>query len=290
MILSIIIVNYNTSALLKRCINSLIQSLINKIDSKEFEIIVIDNGSTDNSLSLIAGEFPAVKLIANNHNLGFGIANNQGIKKATGEYVLLINSDITVLDDSITQLLDYITNSPEVDFAGGKLFNEDNTPQASCGPFYNLVVSFVMLFLRGDKLGITRYSPNMTREVDWVSGACLIGKKEKFEKVGLFDEKIFMYMDEIDFLYRAKKMGFHVFYYPKAKFIHFGSGSAAGKTQPVLNIYKGLLYFYSRYQSPLERRILIFMLKLKALIALAIGIVTNNKYLKATYAEAFKLV
>src|SRR4030042_1254966 len=92
-------------------------------------------------------------------------------------------------------------------FIGGKLFNSDRTPQSSCGPFFSLPVVFAALFLRGDRIGLTRYSPNKPRRVDWISGACIMAPKKLFLDGLLFDEKIFMYMEEIDLLYRAKKKG-----------------------------------------------------------------------------------
>ena len=173
---------------------------------------------------------------------------------------------------------------------GGKLLNKDMTSQPSCGPFYSLPVVFAALFLRGDYYGLTRYSPKIVKEVDWISGACILTKKEFLDSINGFDENIFMYMDEIDLLYRAKKSNYKVFYYPYAKFIHLGSASSASRKYPILQVFNGLIYFYKKHYSAPNLILLIFMLKLKALIGLTLGKVFNNTYLKETYGKAFKLV
>jgi len=308
--LSIIIVNFNTKDLLKNCLQSIFTSL--KKQNLSFEVIIVDNNSTDRSVefinqltnkkvngltssrvkelnNLLINNKSTVKLIKNKKNLGYGKANNQAFRRARGEYILLLNSDTEVIDDGIDQLLNFLKENKEVDIAGGKLFNKDNTPQPSCGPFYSLPVCFFMLFLKGDKLKLTRWSPKKTGEVDWVSGACLMVKRRVFEKLS-FDENIFMYMDEIEFLYRAKKTGFKVFFHPKAKFLHLGAASSEGRKTPVLNIFRGLLYFYKKHHFGWQLFLLKLMLKIKAAGAYLFGVLSNNNYLKKTYAEAFNLV
>lgn len=260
-----------------------------KTSNLDFEVIVIDNGSTDGSCELLNKKFPRVKKIFNKENLGYGKSNNLGIQKAKGEFIFLLNSDIKVLDEGIDKLFVYAQDHPRT-FVGAKLLNEDNSPQASCGPMYTLPVVFFMLFLKGDSLGITRSSPAREKSVDWVSGACLMGKKENFLNVGLFDEAIFMYMDEIDFLYRARQKGYTTAFYPQARFIHTGAASSADRRQPVLNIYRGLLYFYRKHRSIMEERLLRIMLIAKALLAIQLGRLTGNQALISTYEQALQLV
>lgn len=284
--LSIIVVNFNTKRLLRNCLASIFRGLENS--SLNFEIIVVDNGSTDGSSQMVEESFPQVKLIKNKKNLGFGKANNQALSQASGEHILLLNSDTEVINKGVERLLGFMRKNKEVDIVGGKLFNKDGTPQPSCGPFYSLPILFLMLFLKGDKLKITRWSPKRVCEVDWVSGACLMAKRGVFEKL-VFDENIFMYMDEIEFLYRAKKAGFKVFFCPEAKFFHLGSASSKRKKTPVLNIYQGLLYFYQKHHSGWRLFLLKLMLKVKAGGAYLFGVLTSNNYLKKTYAEAFSL-
>lgn len=285
--LSIIIPSYNTKGLLVRCIDSIFQSLKNAQFS--YEVIVVDNASKDGTRELLNKKYPQVIKILNNENVGYGKANNQGIKKARGTYLLLLNSDIAVVDDAIEKLYTYVTVHPSA-FAGGKLLNEDRSPQASCGPMYSLPVVALMLFAKGDDFGITRYSPDSDQPVDWVSGACLMGKKQSFLDVGLFDEDIFMYMEEIDLLYRAKQTGHTVYFVADCRFIHTGAASSGNRRAPVVNIYRGLLYFYRKHRSIIEQQALMVLLKLKAWVVIALAKITRNKELAAIYEEAVGMV
>jgi len=291
--LSIIIISYNTASITKNCIQSILKSTADT--QLPVEIIVVDNASKDSSVATLETfkrlNLKTFKLIKNSENIGFAKANNQAVKQAQGDYLLFLNSDIVVLQDAVEKLFSfYRQNEKTVHFLGGKLFEKDGiTPQPSCGPFYSLPVIFAALFLRGDYWGLTRYSPNKLKKVDWVSGACILTKKNHFQKINGFDEKIFMYMDEIDLLYRAKKAGFNTFFYPEAKFIHLGSASSKGRTYPILQVYRGFLYLYRKH-FPQSLFFLKLLLKLKAWLAIIIGRLTQNQYALKTYEKALQLV
>jgi len=300
--LSIIIISYNTKKITIDCLNSIITSLNNvetglkpvSTNKLYYEIIVVDNGSIDRSIEFInklRTKYPFIKLIENKENVGFAKANNQAVKQTKARYLLFLNSDTLVIENAINRLLEYFKrNENKIHFLGPKLLNKNQTPQPSCGPFYTLPVVFGALFLKGDYWGLTRYSPSKVKEVDWISGACILTKKEYFDKLNGFDENIFMYMDEIDLLYRAKKRGHKVFFFPEAQFIHLGSASSAGKTYPILQVYRGFLYFYRKHYPKMAVFFLKILLKLKAAISLTIGRLSNNRYLIETYEQAFKLV
>jgi len=290
--LSIIIISYNTKKITEDCIKSIEISL--RRSSLIYEIIFVDNASTDGSVEKIENgglRMDNVKIIKNTRNVGFAKANNQAVHEANGDYLLLLNSDTVVLDNAIEKLLlFYRRNELTIHFLGGKLLNKDRTPQASCGPFYSLPVIFGALFLKGDYWGLTRYSPNTVKEVDWVSGACILTKKEYYIALDGFDENIFMYMDEIDLLYRAKQKGYRVFFHPEAEFIHLGSASSGERTYPILQVYRGFIYFYRKHHDSKQSVFLLkFMLQLKGWIAIIIGKCTHNSYLIKTYEEALKL-
>lgn len=297
--LSIIIVSYNTKQITEDCLKSVIKSL--KASTISYEIIVVDNGSEDGTVKMLQKsqqtidnsqkEKPKFKIILNKENVGFGKANNQGVKIAQAENILFLNSDILVLSDAVEKLYKFYKQyETSINFLGGKLLNKDMTSQPSCGLFYSLPVIFAALFLRGDYWGLTRYSPNKVKEVDWISGACILTKKEYLNKINGFDENIFMYMDEIDLLYRAKKKNYKVYFYPEAKFIHLGSASSGERKYPVIQIFKGFLYFYKKHRSASARFILKVMLKLKAVIGVLLGNIFKNKYLKETYGKAYQIV
>ncbi len=284
---SIIIPSYNTKHLLERCLRSIIETL--KRSELTYEIIVVDNASHDGTVEMLNTQFPQVIKILNKENAGYGTANNMGLHKAKGTYVLMLNSDIEALAGSVERLYAFAVSHPK-SFVGGKLYNEDGSAQPSCGPMFTLGYVFLMLFCRGDKHSITRYSPNHVRHVGWVSGACLLGEKESFYGVGLFDQEIFMYMDEIEFLYRAGEKGYTVYFTPQARFIHTGAASSGNKRAPVKNIFLGLMYFYRKHSTPMELSVLKFMLTVKAGISIGIGKIFGKQDLVHTYEEALSLV
>lgn len=294
--LSIIILSYNTCEVTKKCLETVIESLKKAYFSTE--IIIIDNNSSDGSVEMLR-EFEnkneraknnniQIKFIESKDNLGFSKANNLAVKQAEGKIVLLLNSDIIVLGNAIPRLYEYfVSQHNHFNFLGGKLLEKDgSTPQSSSGPFYSLPVAFIALFLKGDSLKITRYSPVTIKEVDWISGACIMCNKKDFSELGGFDEGIFMYMDEIDLLYRAKQKNMRVGFFPDAQFIHLGSASSGSRKQPILQVFKGFLYFYKKHHSKRSYAIMKRMLQLKAQIGLAIGKLTGNTYLTETYGEA----
>ena len=288
--LSIIVISYNTIGITKNCLESIMKSLKNS--KIKVEIIVVDNGSNDGSIKMLETlSVNELRVIKNKKNLGFGKANNHAVELASSNYILFLNSDIIVLDSAIEELYKfYKQNENMINFLGGKLLNKDMTPQPSCGPFYSLPVIFAALFLRGDYWGLTRYSPKTLKEVDWISGACILSKKQYLNSINGYDETIFMYMDEIDLLCRAKKLGYRVFFYPDARFIHLGSASSQSRKYPILQVFNGLLYFYKKHYSTSSQFLLKIMLKLKAAIGLTVGQILNNKYLKETYAKAYQMV
>lgn len=295
--LSIIIISYNTQAITLQCLQSIFNSL--QKSSLTYEVIIVDNNSTDDTIQKIQNlEFKIqnynsiLKIIENKQNLGFARANNQVIKIARSQYILLLNSDVVVLNNAVEKLFQfYKENEKTIHFLGGKLLEKDGVaPQPSCGPFYSLPVIFAALFLRGDYWGLTRSSPHQLKKVDWISGACILTKKEYLKKLQGFDENIFMYMDEIDLLFRAKKNNFNAYFYPQAKFIHYGSASSSSRRYPIIQVYRGLLYFYQKHFSASRLFLLKIMLKLKAIGGIFIGRLLNNKYLITTYEEAYQMV
>ncbi|MBM3209215.1 glycosyltransferase family 2 protein [Candidatus Shapirobacteria bacterium] len=296
--LSVIILSYNTKDLLRNCL----ESISAKTCGLEHEVIVVDNGSTDGSREYLKrcrpacrqgrdAEMQRLKVIFNKTNLGFAKGNNVGIMGAKGDYILLLNSDTLIVDGALSKLVNFMETHAEVAVVGPRLLNKDGSFQASVGRFPSLPVVFWMLFK--EHFGGSEYvrrSPAEGGEVDWVMGAALMARHEVFKKVGFLDEKIFMYMEEVEWCYRAKKAGFKIYFYPDAQIIHLWQGSSqTGRKDPILNIYRGLTYFYQKHRNALEFFILRLLLKLKAIGAIAVGYSKNSQYLKETYREAYKL-
>lgn len=295
--LSIIIVSYNTRDITKKCLDT-IQASLRKAQFST-EIIVFDNASTDGSVAMLKSQkqFLSIPshlfftLIESNENLGFGVGNNRAIEKAHGKVLLLLNTDIEVIDNAIPQLYEYFTSKKNpFTILGAKLLEKNLHAQPSCGPAYNLWNIFLFLFLQGDRFHITRYSPKTIQEVDWVSGSCFMMLKSVFDKLGRFDENIFMYMEEIDLFHRAKLQNMTIGFYPYALFIHLGSKSSQKRTQPILQVYKGYLYFYKKHFSEREMHFLKVLLQLKAYSAYALGKCIGNNYLITTYEQALEII
>ncbi|HUW24325.1 MAG TPA: glycosyltransferase family 2 protein [Patescibacteria group bacterium] len=282
--LSIIILSWNTRELLNQCLKSLELG-------PEVEVIVVDNGSTDGSAQAVKKEFPGVKLIINKENLGFSKGNNEGIKRAQGDYIMLLNSDTLIKKGAIEKLINFLDEHSEIGIVGPKLLNQDGSPQSNCGRFPNLLVALVMLFAEHwGADNFVRCSPAKSGLADWLMGAAFMARKEVFEKIGGLDEQLFMYMEEVEWFYRSRKAGFLTYFFKEAEIIHLGRGSAKhGKKDPIINIYRGLLYFYRKHKNFPELFILRLMLKTKAFLALIIGHLKNDNYLKETYGEALKI-
>ncbi len=290
---SVIVVNWNTKDLIKDCLDSMINDEWLMTNG---EVIVVDNNSSDNSVEFVRkfkvqnSKFKII-LIENKDNLGFAKANNQGIEAAKGEYVLLLNSDTIIKDKAISETAKWLDEHEDVDVVGCKLLNPDGSDQSSVGQFPKLFNVFKMLFLDFVTGGWSMTSPNQTKPVDWVMGAFFMARRKCFQEVGGLDENIFMYMEEVEWCYRAKKNGKRIYFYPKVEIIHLKGGSSkTGKTGPILNIYQGLVYFYDKHMPKWQKVLVVFMLKLKAGASWFLGMVINNDYLKETYGKAYQLV
>lgn len=301
--LSIIILNYNTKDLLKNCLQSIFkndqrldfsQKPISPKNEEKIpaELIIVDNNSVDSSREYLQKiKKKGIRIILNKKNLGFAKGNNQGIEIAQGEYILLLNSDTIVNEAAISQSLFWLSSHPEAAIVGCKLLNPDRTPQPSAGAFPDLWTVFLMLFKEhfGGSERV-RKSGQKIEPADWLMGAFLLARKHVFDQIGGLDENIFMYYEEIEWFYRAKKAGFQAYFYPNAKITHLGGASSSRRTEPILNNYRGLIYFYQKHKPLPERLVLKLMLKTKAFLAYTLGLITNNHYLKETYGKAFKLV
>ena len=285
--LSIVTLSYNTKDLTLKCLESVRNQYENELGKKELEIIVVDNNSLDGSpYAILNLQFPisSLQLIKNKENVGFGRGANVGAAAAKGKYILFLNSDTQVLDKGFLSMVDFLDKNPKVAILGGKLENNDGSIQRSCGKFYNLFNLFIML-LGLERLGFLRSSPNKIQKVDWVSGACMMVGHDVFKKLTGFDEKLFMYMEDMEICFRAKKLGFSTYFYPSLRLKHESLGSS-NRTFAIINIYKGILHFYATHKSYLEYIVAKTLLILKAEILILIGFLTFNSALRERYKKA----
>ena len=268
--LEILILSYNTRELLGDCLSSIYQ----KIRGIEFGVIVVDNGSGDNSTEMIKTEFPQVKLIENRDNLGFARANNQAIRQSGARYLLLLNPDTSLANNSCSEMLRFMDEHPEVGILGCRLLNTDGTIQPSNSSFPNLFTEFLRIFqlkrlipgpgLRekvGERLsGIlgstlreyfrVYWDSDRTREVDWVSGACLLVRRKAVEDVGVLDESFFMYYEDADWCYRMRRGGWKTCYFPFFEIIHYvGKSDSQFNLRTFLERHKSMYHYFRKHQS-----------------------------------------
>lgn len=285
--LSIIILSYNTKNLTLGCVRSVISQYKQELEKKEFEIIVIDNNSSDDSAEAINKlqlSINNLRLIRNKENVGFGKGCNLGARAAKGKYILFLNSDTQVLDKGFLSMANFLDKNAKVAILGGKLESNDGYTQRSCGQFYNLFNLIIML-LGLERFGFLRSSPNKIQKVDWVSGACMMVRSDVFKNLAGFDEKLFMYVEDMEICYRAKKLGFLTYFYPNLSLRHKSLGSSS-RTFAIVNIYKGILHFYSRHKTYLEYLIAKTLLITKAVILILVGFLTFDSELRNRYSQA----
>lgn len=248
---SIIVVNYNTRKLVEDCIVS-----IKKNTGVPYEIIVVDN-STQGGFTSATGDFV---LIRNKENLGFAKGVNQGIKKAKAEYILLLNSDILVKKDSIESLLDFAKNTPDAGVVGAKLLNRDGGIQASCFNFPS-IKNAVLQYWFGKKGLFDKYAPEGKGPavVDAVVGAAFLITPLALEKVGLLDERYFMYFEDIDYCRRVKAAGLKAYYLPEVGIIHY-HGESGKVIKDESNQWRRLIPSSKIYHGAVKHYVLTFVI------------------------------
>ncbi|MBL7144467.1 MAG: glycosyltransferase family 2 protein [Phycisphaerae bacterium] len=253
-VLSIIIVNYNTGRLLKDCLDSIYR----KATTVPFDIWVVDNHSTDTGVPMVRQNFPHVNLIENKENVGFAKANNQAIKKCTGDYILLLNPDTLVLQNAVEKTVDFMDENSTIGICGCKVLNEDRTLQLACrrsiptpGVAFFRLTGLSKLFPKSkltSKYNLTYIDPNGPHEVDAVSGAFLMIRRKVVEEIGLLDERFFMYGEDLDWCLKAKKAGWTVMYYPDAEIIHYkGECSKTNSRKAAFEFYRSMYLFHKKH-------------------------------------------
>jgi len=283
--LSVIVVNYNTRDLL----NQLLASIYRYKVKCNFEVIVVDNGSKDGSSEMVHRNFSQVRLITNFTNLGFAGANNQGIRNCTGRYVLLLNSDTIVFQDTLDTMVDFLDSNPEVGAAGCKVVLPDGKLDLACRrsfptPLNSLhhALGLAKLFPRSPrfaKYNLSYLDEDESYPVDSLVGAFMMVRREVIDQVGLLDESFFMYGEDIDWCYRIKQAGWEIYYYPKTSIIHYkGASSRKVKTRMIYEFHRAMVIFYQKHYAS-KNNFLVNWLVL-------VGIWT--RYLVALIANAFK--
>ncbi len=253
MTISIIIVNYNGLHYTQKCIESFYQwHTISK-----YEVIVVDNNSTDGSQDELPKLFPQIVFISLKENRGFGVANNIGAKRANGEYLFFVNNDTLFHSELIENLSNILLVNEQYGIIAPKLLNEDKSFQLSFGRFPTIRTEFAAKNL------VKKRTSQMTEKIemdqlpskkDWVTGAALMVKREIFERIDGFDEQFFMYFEDIDLCKKVNKIGFQSIYFPVVSLIHFGGKSYdQGNYKITFEYRRSQLRYYDKHNSFLQR-------------------------------------
>lgn len=224
--LSVIIVSWRVKELLEQCL----ESIFRQTQDLQLEVIVIDNDSGDGTAEMVKNNFPTVQLVASQINLGFARAANLALRRAKGKFLLLLNPDTKLIDNSLKKSVDFMEERPDIGVMGCRLLNHDLTLQPSVRRFPRLLDHCLMVLKLHHLFPLKRYLAadfdyGETGAVDQVMGAFFMVNRSAFSQIGFLDEKYYIWFEEVDYCQRAKKAGFSVSYYPEAKIIHYGGQS-----------------------------------------------------------------
>ncbi len=276
--MSIVLVCWNNKAYLDPCLKSLYEGGL----KSSFDVVVVDNGSTDGSQQMLAEKYPQVKLIQNAGNVGLGKASNQGIEATNGRHVLLLNNDTLVNGPALDVLVEYLDAHPEVGATAGKLLNPDGSFQSGFAPFSTLLEEFLIVTHIGELLWAgypSHGDSNEIKETGWMSSACLLVRRAALDKIGLLDESYFIYGDEADLQYRLNKAGWKVVFLPNSSIIHFG-GRSMDRWKRRKMVYRGKMMFYKKnygFLSTFLLRFLFFVMSLLKLLVWCIGFLVPSR-------------
>lgn len=256
--LSVIIVNWNSAEYLKACLKSLDQ----QTRGISYEVIVVDNASEDDCGTMLQRDFPEVQFIQSRVNLGFARANNLGFSKASGDCLLFLNPDTEVTDDAIARMMRQLNSAPFVGAAGARLLNTDGSLQTSCVQAFPTISNQFLdsdllrrLFPRWRGWGMQALYAGKRAgvEVEAISGACFMVKRDVFEKVGLFGTQYFMYSDDLDLSYKIQQAGYAIHYLGDCEIIHHGGKSSSQQDSDFSSLWQkeSMLAFFRATKSSL---------------------------------------
>jgi GT2 family glycosyltransferase len=293
--LSVIIVNYNVQHFLEQCLHSVRKASRNL----SIEVFVVDNNSVDGSVQMLRNKFPEVKLIENKKNTGFSYANNQAIRISTGEYVLLLNPDTVVEEDTFEKVIAFMDQHPEAGGLGVKMLDGKGNflPESKRGLPTPSVAFFKIfglskLFPRSKTFG--RYhlgflDKDKTHEIEILSGAFMLMRRKALDKVGLLDETFFMYGEDIDLSYRIILGGYKNYYFPETRIIHYkGESTKKSSVNYVFVFYKAMVIFAKKHFSQNNAKLFSFLINIAIYLRAAVAIII--RFLKAIAMPLFDFV
>jgi GT2 family glycosyltransferase len=258
---SVVVVSYNTRDLLRESLAAVERHR----GALDIETLVVDNDSRDGSAEEVAASFPQVRLLRNATNRGFAAAANQGMREGTGRYLFLLNPDAAVREGTLPRLVSFLDGRAEAGAAGCRLTYADGRLQPSCASFPNLLNYAVLSFASYDRMPRPRrpmrrlqecWTHDATREVDCVSGAAMMVRREVMEKVGPLDERFFLYGEEKDWCWRMREAGWKTLFLPDAEVVHHGRASSRQNPDAIAHLHRGQVLFLRKHYGPARRLLL----------------------------------
>ena len=251
---SVVIVSFNSRDDLRSCL----RSILNHTQGVEYEVIVVDNASGDGSPEMVEAEFPQVTLLRRADNAGFATANNEGIRAARGEVILLLNPDAEFTGNVLPPMYHYLRANPTVGVLGPKLLDEDGSLQLSCRRFPGLATALFNRYSLATRLFprnpfstrylMTDFGHDRIAEVDWVSGACMMLPRQAFDLIGLLDEGYFVYIEDVDLCQRAHRAGHKVVYFPEVAVLHrIARSSSTLPIRSIIERHRSMWHYYKKY-------------------------------------------
>ncbi len=291
--ISIVIVNYNVSAFLQQCLYSVQKASTKNID---LEIFVVDNNSIDNSVQMLNDSFPEVNLIVNNNNKGFAYACNQAIRKSSGKYILLLNPDTVISEDSLVLCKDFMDVNENAGALGvkmidgnGKFLPESKRSLPNAKSSFYKIFGLAALFPKSKKFGqyqLNYLDKDKINEIEVLSGAFMFIRKSVLDEIGLLDEKFFMYGEDIDLSYRIIKAGYKNYYFPKTTIIHYkGKSTKKASIKYVKIFYNAMLIFANKHYK--GKKQFAFRLLIRIAIYFRASLSLLKRFIKLIYLPIF---
>ncbi len=285
--LSIIIINYMT---FEKTVHS-IESILRYTEGLKYEIILVDNASLNNDAKkldkYINNNNLDIKLIKNSENVGFSIGNNMGIKEANGDYIAFLNSDIELTENSLLKALSYIKGNSDVGAIGCRLITPDGKLDHGCKRGFPTLKASLHYFLKLDKVfndikydnyKLSHLNEHEINTVDVISGAFFVTSKRVLDEVGVFDDRFFMYGEDIDLCYRIKEKGYRVVYNPEVgTVVHYkGSSGKKRKYKTLYHFYESMILFYNKHYRKKYNFLVTIMVYLAVCVLFIIKLVSNS--------------
>lgn len=275
---SICILNWNGSKLLADCLESLRR--IRHSNGIRYEVVVVDNGSSDDSVGMVRHDFPEVRLVTIPQNIGISAATNEGLRLGTGRYSLILNNDLVLLDDCLEQMVEFLDQHPKAGLAGGRLLNPDGSTQVNYYPGRLPTVGSILSDLfwlnrfrrRRVVGGMAGWDPNQACRLEQVPGAFMMVRAKVFEQIGFWDSDFSCWYEDVDFCCRCLQAGWEIWYLPGARTIHYGGSTFQGldMSQKALWRFHGLLRYSAKHFSWMRNTLVRLLVLLTLLLRLPI--------------------